>query len=160
MIQLKKHIRFILPIVAILFIIACSTQKPAPVAQEPVKETALPAIDTEYYSMVETPATFNGGDINTFVATHLKKNTKYPAAALKKRQQGTVVVQFGIDWNGKLNVFSVLKSSGVKTLDDEAVRALKTSPAWQPAKNKTQAVGQLFMLYFKFNAKTKKVEIS
>ena len=140
-----------------LAILACSTQKSLKNVEQ-VKEEKLPEVDTEYYAMVEKPAVFNNGDIKTFI-TFIKKSLKYPQAALKKKQQGTTVVQFGIDWNGKLNVFSVLKSSGVKTLDSEVLRCLKSSPVWQPAKNKSQSVGQLFMLQFKFNAKSKSVEI-
>ena len=116
-------------------------------------------VDTEYYSMVEKPASFQNGDLVSFCSTFLKKNTKYPIPALKKKQQGTVIIQFGVDCFGSLKIFSVLKSSGVKILDDEALRVLKLSPKWSPAKLGNKLVGQIFMLQIKFNARTRSVEI-
>ncbi len=156
---IKTSFKIYILILIVTFIVACSIHKEVTSVNTEPAEAAVSAVDTEYYAMVEKPAVFNNGDIRTFM-TYLKKSTKYPASALKKKQQGTAIVQFGIDWNGKLNVFSVLKSSGVKVLDNEAVRALKASPAWSPAKIKTQSVGQLFTLQIKFNAKTKSVEIN
>ncbi len=139
------------------FLLACNVQKK--VVNEPAPaEPVTPAVDTEYYARVEVPAQFNGADINAFYA-YLKKNIKYPAAALKKKQQGLTVVQFGVDWNGNVQVFSVLKSSGFKILDDEVVRVLKSSPPWTPAKMKETKVGQLLMVQVKFNARTRSIEI-
>jgi len=122
------------------------------------KTEIVAGVDTEYYSTVEKEAGFQNGNIKTF-ASYLKKNTKYPAAALKKNQQGTVVIQFGIDCYGSIKVFSTLKSSGFKLLDNEALRAINSSPKWNPAKIKDKSVGQLFILHVKFNLKTRSIEI-
>ncbi len=70
-----------------------------------------------------------------------------------------MAVQFGVNWDGKVEVFSVLKSSGYKLLDEEVVRAIKTSPAWEPAKIQNKRVGQLFMVQVSFNARTRKIDI-
>jgi TonB family protein len=123
-----------------------------------ISNNNVATVDTEYYSVVEKVASFQNGDINTFML-YLKKNTRYPLNALKKKQQGTTVVQFGVDCYGSLKIFSVLKSSGIKILDDEAKRAINSSPKWVPAKIKNKSVGQLFMIQVKFNAKTKAIEI-
>ncbi|HEY9123968.1 MAG TPA: energy transducer TonB [Bacteroidales bacterium] len=160
---MKKNILTISTLVVIIFTIvllypSCKVQQPVQ-TQDTVKiEPAVAVPDTEYYAMVETPAKFNGGDIKSFIA-YLTKNIKYPAVALKKRQQGTVAIQFGVDCYGKVHVFSVLKSSGVAVLDKEASMAINASPAWTPALDKGRPVGQLFLLQIKFNAKTRKVEI-
>lgn len=144
-------------IVSIGLLIACNVQKKV-VKESAPAQPITPAVDTEYYARVEIPAQFNGSDMNAFYA-YLKKNIKYPVSALKKKQHGLTVVQFGVDWNGNVQVFSILKSSGFKILDDEVVRVLKTSPPWTPAKMKETKVGQLLMVQVKFNARTRSVEI-
>lgn len=145
--------------IATLLIPACILKRSTVSSEKiPTEQTAEPTVDTEYYATVEAPARFQGSDISAFQA-YLKKNIKYPAAALKKRQQGTVAVQFGVNWDGKVEVFSVLKSSGYKLLDEEVVRAIKTSPAWEPAKIQNKRVGQLFMVQVSFNARTRKIDI-
>ena len=129
------------------------------IEQTQLNKSTLPAdIDTEFYDVVEKPAIFQNGDIKTFFV-YLKKNTKYPLQALKKNQQGSAVVQFGIDCYGSLKVFSLLKSSGIKLLDNEVLRAIKSSPKWTPAKLTGKSVGQLYMAQIKFSAKTKSIEI-
>jgi|WetSurMetagenome_2_1015567.scaffolds.fasta_scaffold428893_2 TonB family protein len=139
---------------------SCSLIKKAPAPAETTapKIEAAATVDTEYYSMVEKEALFQNGNINTFM-TYLKKNTRYPALAQKKKQQGTAAVQFGVDCYGAVKIFALLKSSGSKILDDEAVRAIKASPKWTPAKVKDKSVGQLFILQIKFNLKTRRVEV-
>lgn len=134
-----------------------------PVSQIPVVDSLLmqPAkadIDTEYYSMVEKNAIFQNGDINTF-KTYLKKNVKYPANALKKKQQGSAVIQMGVDCYGSVKILSVLKSSGYPLIDNEIKRAIIASPKWIPAQNQGTKVGQLHMLTFIFRLKTRAVEI-
>jgi TonB family protein len=124
----------------------------------PVDTVVKVKVDTEYYSTVQIPAIFQGGDIQNFIS-YLKKSIKYPPVALKKRQQGTVVVQFGVNWNGEIEVFSILKKSGFPMLDQEAVRAIKSSPQWEPARMEDTKVGQLFVLQIKFDARTRKIEI-
>ena len=128
------------------------------IEQTQLKNTLPADIDTEFYDVVEKPAIFQNGDIKTFFV-YLKKNTKYPLQALKKNQQGSIVVQFGIDCYGSIKVFSILKSSGIKLLDNEVLRAIKSSPKWTPAKLTGKSVGQLYMAQIKFSAKTKSVEI-
>jgi TonB family protein len=154
-------------VIALLVIImnsqSCTVQKKSSqtstIDTSKIVTTPIPAdVDTEFYIKVEKPATFKNGDFTAFQTTFLKKSIKYPAAALKKRQQGTVIIQYGIDCYGNLKVFSILKSSGFKVMDNEAVRALKTSPKWEPAMIGKKKVGQLWMIQIKFNAKTGKVE--
>ena len=119
---------------------------------------AKPEVDTEYYAVVEKPAIFQNGDINTFVS-FLKKNTKYPYNALKRQQHGLVAIQFGVDCYGKVKIISTLKSSGYPLLDKEVIRAISSSPTWIPAQNQGVKVGQLFLLQFTFKFKTRSIEI-
>lgn len=155
-----KHFRIVPLIIAtFIWLPACILTRPGvSTEKEKTEQQAESTIDTEYYATVETPARFQGHDVNAFLA-YLKKNIKYPPAALRKRQQGTVAVQFGVNWEGKVEVFSVLKSSGYKLLDDEVVRAIGTSPVWEPAQNQKKRVGQLFLVQVSFQARTRKIDV-
>ena len=63
---------------------------------------------------------------------YLQKNMKYPESAASKEIQGTVIVNFIVDAQGAIQDEFLLKSVEF-TLDDEAVRLIKQSPAWIPA---------------------------
>ena len=153
---------FLFSFVVSIYNISCSVNKSATSSNNTdslaLAKTLTAQVDTEYYSKVEKPALFQNGDVNTFIS-YLKKNTKYPVAALKKKQQGTAIIQFGIDCYGAVKIFSIMKSSGVKLLDDESKRALNSSPKWTPAKTGNKSVGQLMVLQFKFSAVTRTIQI-
>ena len=69
---------------------------------------------------------------------YLSKNFKYPKEAVEKEIQGTVVVQFLVDKEG--NIHNVKALSGPEELKPEAVRLIKESGKWIPAKNNNQNV--------------------
>ncbi|MBC7826496.1 MAG: energy transducer TonB [Chitinophagaceae bacterium] len=70
---------------------------------------------------------------------YLSKNLKYPEAAVSKEIQGTVIVNFIIDKEGKIEDEFLVKSVEF-TLDDEAIRLIKQSPKWVPAVQKGRKV--------------------
>lgn len=59
---------------------------------------------------------------------------EYPPMALRQGWQGTVLLRVHVQANGKPDVVEVQKSSGRKVLDDEAVRTVKSSWSYTPAK--------------------------
>jgi protein TonB len=59
-------------------------------------------------------------------------NLKYPARALKNKVQGTVIVRFTVDQDGKV-LFPEITQSVEYSIDQEALRVIKTSPKWTPA---------------------------
>jgi len=63
---------------------------------------------------------------------YLIRNFTYPAAAQSKGIQGTVMVNFTIGTDGRIQD-EFLTNSVEFTLDDEAVRLIKQSPKWIPA---------------------------
>jgi periplasmic protein TonB len=65
-------------------------------------------------------------------AKYLVRNMKYPESAASKEIQGTVIVNFMIDAQG-MTQDQFLSKSVEFTLDDEALRLIKQSPAWIPA---------------------------
>ena len=66
---------------------------------------------------------------------YIATNIKYPAEAMKRNEQGRVVVRFMVGADGRVSDVSVLR--GVSSeLDAEAVRVVENMPAWIPASDK------------------------
>ncbi len=150
-----KNIFAIAIIIALIINFSCNTVKNSTEIKNEKEE--LPTVDTDYYNMVETPAVFQTEQYKSF-NDYLIKSVKYPPLAIKKKQQGTVIVQFGVDWYGKTKIFAVLKKSGYDILDKAVISAIESSPNWQAAKIKNMSVGQLFIIKVKFNLAKKRIE--
>jgi TonB family protein len=76
-------------------------------------------------------AEFKGGD--KAWQSYLKKNVGKDLNVKDDATKGTVQVQFIVDESGSVTNVKVLKSSGIKELDNDAVRAISDSPAWNNA---------------------------
>ncbi len=63
---------------------------------------------------------------------YLSANIKYPERAMNFNIQGTVVVEFVVDKSGKTMDEDIAKSVEF-SLDQEALRMIRQSPAWTPA---------------------------
>lgn len=87
------------------------------------------SLHTTHYK-VEVESRFPGGS-HAWVQ-YLSENLRYPKKAMKRKIEGTVVVQFIVEKDGR--VTDVEASSGDPLLTDEAVRIVKSSPDWIPAK--------------------------
>src|SRR5688572_2656098 len=99
------------------------------------------------YDAVEIPAQPKGG-IDAF-QEYITSNLNYPTLSLRSKTQGIVEVSFIIEKNG-----SVSNAEIIKGLDDacnkEAIRVVKTSPNWVPAKHKGQVVRQRVVMPINF----------
>ena len=84
------------------------------------------------YTSVEVKPTFKGGDADSFVK-YVQENIKYPQSALENNESGKVTVSFVVDANGKVRNAQVVKGVS-EALDAEALRVVKESPDWAPAK--------------------------
>lgn len=73
--------------------------------------------------------TFPGG-INAFYQL-LASTVRYPKQAKRNYVQGKVFLSFVVEKDGSLNDMRVIRGIGYGC-DEEALRALKTSPAWIP----------------------------
>ena len=69
---------------------------------------------------------------NRWLKIKVESILKYPELAAMSGYQGTLYIKFDILKDGSLGVVEVLKSSGYKILDDEAVRAIRASAPFQP----------------------------
>lgn len=87
-------------------------------------------VDTSLFQLVEREAEFPGGTIAW--VRFLQKNLQFPQRAIELDKEGTVVVSFMVNINGKLDNIR-LAISREYSLDEEALRLLKKSPGWNPA---------------------------
>ncbi|MCX6254916.1 MAG: energy transducer TonB [Bacteroidia bacterium] len=100
------------------------------------------------YSVVEVMPTFKGGDINKF-REWVRKKTKYPEIATINGIQGKVYVTFIVEKDGSVTNVKVVK--GVDPLiNDEALKAVKSSPKWSPGKQRGVAVRVFYMIMLNF----------
>lgn len=94
--------------------------------------------EEEVFFIVEDMPTFQGGDLNTF-RNWVQSNLDYPEIAAENGISGRVFIQFAVSPQGK--VVDVVVARGVdKALDDEAVRVVKSSPVWNPGKQRGRPV--------------------
>lgn len=84
---------------------------------------------------------------------YLEKNTRYPPAARENEITGRIFVRFLIDENGTVSHVSLLPGARRlgAGLEEEAVRVVKTMPAWQPGTYKGKAVRVVYTLPVYFN---------
>jgi len=91
-----------------------------------------PKDNTDYdktFTKVEIESDYPGG-IAAW-ARYLTKNLNYPEEAQNSEIQGTVIVKFIVDKEGKVSDVEAI--SGPNELRDEAVRVIKKSGNWIPA---------------------------
>ncbi len=91
-------------------------------------------VDTDQlYVMVENMPEFPGGARG--LREWIRSNVKYPEIARRNKVTGRVYVGFVIDKEGKVRDVKVLRSIN-PALDNEALRVVKSMPAWKPGVQK------------------------
>ena len=108
---------------------------------------AAPEEDSKIYTVVETPASFPGGEaaLLNYVNSHLK----YPAIAQEQDIQGKVVLKFVVLENGNVGQVQVIQSLE-SHCDQEAIRVVKSLPRFSPGKQQGKAVKSWFTLPIRF----------
>ncbi len=86
-----------------------------------------------FYDCDQRPLFSNNADPRYFLKEWVYHYLRYPQSAVKNGIQGTVMVQFVIEKDGKVSDVRVVKGVDPE-LDDEAVRVIKASPKWKPGK--------------------------
>jgi TonB family protein len=96
------------------------------------------------YQKVDKMPLFNGNEAWTFI-DWVAKQIRYPEDAIKNKITGRVTVRFVVEKDGALSSIEVLKGVDL-TLDNEAIRAIKSSPKWTPGmKNNVPVRVSLFI---------------
>ncbi|MFY0483220.1 energy transducer TonB [Flavobacterium sp. PLA-1-15] len=109
----------------------------------PIKVTEEESViksDEEVYTNAETKPQFKGG-ISEFY-NYIGKNYRVPEV---EGLNGKVYVQFVIEKDGSLADIKIIRDIGHGT-GEEAIRVLKNSPKWIPAKQNGRPVRVLYSL--------------
>lgn len=100
--------------------------------------------DDDIFENVEDAPTFLGKSLDTF-QPWVQQRVKYPNDAKRQNIQGRVMVEFVIEKDGSLSNIEVLGNPN-PLLANEAIRVIKTSPAWGPGKQRGRAVRVRFRI--------------
>jgi periplasmic protein TonB len=102
----------------------------------------------EPFFLVEVMPSFKGGDINKF-REWVQRRTNYPQAAIEAGIQGKVYMTFIIEPDGSVSNVTVVK--GVASIiDNEAVKAIQSSPKWSPGLQRGQPVRVRYSMWLNF----------
>jgi protein TonB len=95
---------------------------------------------------------FNGGDPSIEFRKYIASKLQFPQEAINNGLGGRVVVSFVIDKKGNLTNIQILDSPH-RSLSEEAVRVLKSSPRWTPGRQRTRPVPVrfIFPVVFRLN---------
>ncbi len=97
----------------------------------------------EAFRVVEEMPEFPGGDQE--LLKFLYSNIKYPPIAAENGIEGKVTLSFIVEKNGSVSNVKVLRGIG-GGCDEEAMRVLRTMPAWSPGKQGKVAVRVYYTL--------------
>jgi len=113
-------------------------------------EDSLPTSykDVEVFFIVEEMPKFQGRELETF-RDYIAENLEYPDFCAKNKITGKVYVQFMVDFNGEVSYVTVVRGVHPQ-LDAEAIRVVKSSPAWEPGKQNGKNVNILFTFPINF----------
>lgn len=103
------------------------------VKDEEIEDESIPFV------LVEQKPTFEGKDANEF-SRWVNTKLVYPEIAKENGSQGRVYLSFIVEKDGSVTNVKVLRSSSDATLDNEAVRVVKSSPKWEPGRQRDRAV--------------------
>ncbi len=116
-----------------------------PVGNADVKQVTEDS--NEIFTAVEKSAEFPGGidKFYKFMGDHIK----YPAVARENNVQGKVFLQFVVERDGSITDIKVVRGIG-SGCDEEAQRALKSSPKWSPGMQNGRAVRSQYTMPISF----------
>jgi TonB family protein len=117
---------------------------PPPPAPEDIKTEEVP------FTVAEKMPMFPGGD--AALLKHIAENTVYPREAITKNISGRVIIRFCVTAAGGISQISVLKGVSPE-LDTEAIRVVKTLPAFSPGMQGGVAVPVWYMVPITFTLK-------
>ena len=103
--------------------------------------------DTVFVVVEEMPE-FPGGVAK--MNEYLGKNIIYPEYAVNNNIEGRVIVEFIVNTDGTITSTKV-KRGVHESLDNEALRVVKSMPKWKPGKNDGKLIRVMYTLPINFN---------
>lgn len=82
-------------------------------------------------------------DISTIRAMRewVSTNMRYPQSAKANQKEGRALVTFIVEKDGSVSDVKVIRSAGDASLDNEAIRVVKSMPRWTPGRTSWEGVG-------------------
>jgi periplasmic protein TonB len=106
--------------------------------------------EAEPFVVVEEMPMFPGGEVE--LLKYIMEHTQYPEVAKENNIQGKVIVRFCVTSKGGVDKVEILKSVDPE-LDKEAIRVVKTLPAFKPGKQGGKPVPVWYMVPINFTLK-------
>lgn len=97
--------------------------------------------------VVDQMPQFPGGEKE--MMRFIKFNLHYPSSAQANGVQGTVILNFVVNREGKITNIKVVKGIGFGC-DEESIRVMEKMPAWSPGKQRGQTVLVSFTMPIRF----------
>ena len=138
----------VIPVATLAVSVFANGTNASEMAKEPHPQTTT---QTKIHDAVEEMPEFNGGQLA--MMEFLMNNMKYPQAAVKAKQQGKAIVGFVVRKDGTVSDVHITKSAGYAVLDEEAMRVVKSMPAWEPGKQKGKPVDVKYFVPITFRQK-------
>jgi periplasmic protein TonB len=95
------------------------------------------SIKSDIFDFPGKEARFKGGQ--KALQQYISEKVQYPPMAIENDEQGRVFVSFVVEKNGTISNVKVMKGVS-KELDREAIRVIKCSPLWKPARVRMRKV--------------------
>ena len=114
------------------------TSQTAPPPPPPAPQVNEESEEDVIFMVVEHMPEFPGGQQALF--KYLADSVKYPEEAQKMGIQGRVICQFVINNDGSIVDVAIVRSSGDPSLDNEAIRVIKSMPKWKPGTHRGKPV--------------------
>ena len=105
-----------------------------------------PSVDKGPLNVADVMPQFPGG--NQALHRFLQKNLQNPQT-LEAGEKRSVKVQFVVDYNGQIKMFTVIQDGGA-AFNNEVLRVLKKMPAWIPGKSDGKNVAVYFTVPVQF----------
>lgn len=130
---------------------AATVAAPSAAAASPASSRRpMPVVDEKgAFLVAEKMPRFQGGELMQFVQW-VHTQLAYPVEAYEKGISGQVVLKFIISKEGLLTNVGVLASPD-RSLSDEAVRVLESSPAWTPGEQSGKRVDVAYVIPVTFS---------
>lgn len=121
---------------------------PNAIDPEDLKEQKkITVVQDEPYVHVEQMPQFPGGEKE--LLKYISNNIRYPQIATENGIQGKVVVKFVVETDGSVGNVQILQGRD-RSLDEEAIRVIKTLPKWVPGRHNGIPVRVYFTLPVRF----------
>ena len=116
-------------------------------SQQEQLQTVAPSDTARVYDKVEVMPEFPGG--MQAMMRFISDNIRYPKDAKEAKKEGRSLVEFVIETDGSITDVSVVKEV-YPSIDEEAIRVVKSMPKWTPGEQDGKKVRVKFMMPITF----------